>query len=272
MSPLLLLTIQALVVLIVPVLWGWYVQRRTGASWGVWGWGALAFFVSQMVLRIPLLQLLTVLMAQLNLDWSEAQSFWFNLVLLTTTAALFEEGARWIVMRWRKDSIVRWRDGLMFGAGHGGIEAMLIVGLSAINGIIFLSSPDTIMSQTQTQAPDQLPAIQAVLAQLQSITPLDVGLGIYERVLAVLFHTAASLLVLKAVRDGKPQWWWAAFTAHVLFNGVGVLALEYGGVVAAEIAFTLMSVVSVWVVWWTYQQRHTMEPRDEVIAETAALS
>lgn len=249
-----LLTIQAVVVLLAPVVWGWYVRSRTGASWKVWGWGALTFFVSQIVLRIPLLGVLTFLLAQMNLDWTQEQFFWFNLVILTLTAALFEEGGRWLMMRWRNRDIVQWRDGVMFGAGHGGIEAMLLVGLGAVNGIVALSMGDAVFASLP---PEQLVVAQAQMAQLQSLTWDAIALSIWERVMAVLFHTAASLLVLKAVREGWALWWWVAFTLHVLLNAVALIVLQYSGLLQSEIALTLFSVISVGVVWWTYQQRET---------------
>ncbi len=253
MDAITLLTIQAVVVLLAPVLWGWYVQHKTGASWKVWGWGALTFFVSQIVLRIPLLQVATILLAQMNLDWSEAQSFWFNLVFLTLTAALFEEGGRWLMMRWRARDILQWRDGVMFGAGHGGIEAMLLVGLGAVNGIIALSMGDAVLANVP---PEQLAVAQAQIAQLQSVTWDAVALGIWERVPAIVFHTAASLLVLKAVREHNAIWWWAAFLLHVMLNAIALIALEYGGILQSELALTVFSVISVAVIWWTYQRQH----------------
>lgn len=254
MDAITLLTIQAVVVLLAPVLWGWYVRSRTGASWRVWGWGALTFFVSQIVLRIPLLQVATILLAQMNLDWTQEQSFWFNLAILTITAALFEEGGRWLMMRWRNREIVQWRDGVMFGAGHGGIEAMLLVGLGAVNAIVALSLGDAVYANLP---PEQLAVVQAQMAQLQSLTWDGIAISIWERVMAVLFHTAASLLVLKAVREGQALWWWVAFLLHVLLNGIALIVLQYGGILQSEIAVTVFSVISVGVVWWTYQRRET---------------
>lgn len=257
MDAITLLTIQAVIVLLAPVLWGWYVQRKTGASWKVWGWGALTFFISQIVLRIPLLGVATYLLNQMNLDWTPDQSFWFNLTILTLTAALFEEGGRWLMMRWRKRDIVLWRDGVMFGAGHGGIEAMLLVGLGAINGVIALSLGDAVYANL---SPADLEVAQAQMAQLQALTWDGVAISIWERIIAVLFHTAASVLVLKAVREGKAIWWWAAFWLHVLLNGIALIVVQFGGLLQSEIAITIFSLLSVAVLWWSYQRRETDLP------------
>jgi uncharacterized membrane protein YhfC len=260
MDAITLLTIQAVVVLIAPVIWGWYVRKRTGASWKVWGWGALTFFVSQIVLRIPLLGVATILLAQLDLGWTEEQSFWFNLAFLTLTASLFEEGGRWLMMRWRTRNIVQWKDGVMFGAGHGGIEAMLLVGLGAINGVIALSLGDLAFAEVP---PEQMELAQAQINQLRSLTWDMVAMGIWERVIAIIFHTAASLLVLKAVRERNSLWWWAAFVLHTLLNGIALIVLEYSGALQTEIALTIFSVIPIAIIWWTYRQRETDRPQPE---------
>lgn len=261
MDAITLLTLQAVIVLLAPVLWGWYVRSRTGASWKVWGWGALTFFVSQIVLRIPLLQVATIALAQLDLGWSEEQSFWFNLAFLTLTASLFEEGGRWLMMRWRNRDIVQWKDGVMFGAGHGGIEAMLLVGFAAINGVIALSLGDAVLANVP---PEQLELAQAQIAQLQSVTWDAVALAIWERVIAIIFHTAASLLVLKAVRERKSLWWWAAFVLHTLLNGIALIVVRNGNVFQTEIALTIFAVIPIAIIWWTYQQRETDRPQPDM--------
>lgn len=256
MDAITLFTLQAVIVLLGPVLWGWYVQRKTGASWKVWMWGALTFFVSQIVLRTPLLLGLTLLLQQLNLDWSADQSFWFNLVFLTLTAALFEEGGRWLMMRWRHKDILQWRDGVMFGAGHGGIEAMLLVGFASINNVVLLSMVDTILASVPAE---QLSLVQSQITQLQTVTWDLIALSLWERLLAIIFHTAASLLVLKSVRERKALWWWVAFWLHVLLNGIALLVMRYSGTWQTELALTLFSVISIGVIWWSYQRRE-LEP------------
>ena len=49
------------------------------------------------------------------------------------SAGLFEEIARYLTYRfWLKDS-QNWKSGLMFGAGHGGIEAMILGALALLS-------------------------------------------------------------------------------------------------------------------------------------------
>lgn len=246
--PTLLLTLQAVIVLLGPVVLGWWIQRRWGGRWSTWGWGALSFTSSQL-LRTPLLIGLTVLFNQSGVELTEMQGFWFNLVILTLTAGLFEETARYVMLRRFAKDARRWRDGVMFGAGHGGIEAMLIVGGAAISNLIFLQMGDSILTQTEAASPEQLPAVQAQLDLLRNLIWWQPLIAIWERVLAITFHISASLLVLRAVRGGGLRWWTAAVLLHTALNAVALLVLQYSqSAVLTEVALTLFTLLPIWII------------------------
>src|SRR5699024_12800015 len=91
--------------------------------------GVLAFTVSQLLIRIPLLQYVEKNSIDF-LFFSSVHPIQYAIVL-GFSAALFEEGARYLAMRYlmkQRD----WRSGFLFGAGHGGIEALIIVGIQMI--------------------------------------------------------------------------------------------------------------------------------------------
>jgi uncharacterized membrane protein YhfC len=56
------------------------------------------------------------------------------------TAGLFEEGGRWIVMSLFMKNRRRFNDGIAFGIGHGGIEAIIVAGVSALI-VVFTNDP-----------------------------------------------------------------------------------------------------------------------------------
>ena len=72
MMPIILLTLQAVVVIVGTLLFSWSVQRRLETRWRTWGWGALAFVGSQ-VARIPLLIAFNALFGQTE---KVAQQVW----------------------------------------------------------------------------------------------------------------------------------------------------------------------------------------------------
>ncbi len=84
--------------------------------------GVLAFVVSQILIRIPILNYVNGTSTNFQM-FSVMQPVLFVL-LLSLSAGIFEEIARFIAMRYfmkQRD----WQSGFLFGAGHGGIEAVL---------------------------------------------------------------------------------------------------------------------------------------------------
>ncbi len=141
--------------------------------------GAAAFVVSQICVRIPILQLVLPQYAwfaimQLN-PWKYG---WF----LGLSAGIFEEVARWVCIRFLMKEQRTLAHGLAFGMGHGGIEAMIFVG---INVVVCLG---------------MLLGGQGALLPLG---PWDAFLAGGERLYAIGFHVGATLLVLKGIRAGK---------------------------------------------------------------------
>lgn len=67
--------------------------------------GAIVFFVSQIAIRIPLLSIV-------------GKQQWY------------------IVMKLLMKKSLNWKNGIAFGIGHGGIEAIIIVGLTLLNYIV----------------------------------------------------------------------------------------------------------------------------------------
>ncbi len=253
-TSILLPALQLLLIVGGVIALAWWLHRRLGARWATWGWGALSFVGSQ-VARTPLLIGLTAALAGWgsNLDPDSAQVFWLNLVILTLSAALFEETARYIVLRWLAKGARQWRSGLMFGAGHGGTEALLIFGVAAVGTLTLLLAGDAVLAQLQT-ADAPAAQVEAVQAQIEAARGLTLGLalaGVWERVVAVAAHVAMSLLVLQTVR-GRGGWGYAAALGlHVALNAAALLTLRYtgGNVWLTEGVLTLFLPLSLWLIF-----------------------
>lgn len=196
------------------------------------GLGFASFFVSQMLLRIPLLQLC----ATQDLYLAFAKAFpWLLGLLLALTAGLFEESARLggaMLLGPRKPAYpggpVRpgyrtWQGALSFGLGHAFCETILLAGLTHVNNLIFC----TLLGFGENTLTLLLPQeqVEPLVQQLLAVAPLDILAGILERVSAVLFHLFATGLVFLAV--ARRQWilYPAAILAHTLFNCVALLPL-----------------------------------------------
>ncbi len=157
-------------------------------------------------------------------------------------AALFEETGRLIAFRFL---LKKHRDSgtaLMYGAGHGGIEAMLIVGLTYINNI---ATSIMINSGNIEQALSSLDEStrQATFEQISELWTSSAGvflLGGVERILAMILQITLSMLVYMAVKNGKKSFWALAFVFHFLVDCITVVLASYVSVIVVEIILAVM--------------------------------
>lgn len=63
-------------------------------------------------------------------------NIWLYAIYGGLAAALFEECGRWIAMTFCLKKYLTRENALMYGAGHGGIEAFLILGMSSMSNLL----------------------------------------------------------------------------------------------------------------------------------------
>ena len=113
------------------ILLAFYLTRRFKLSWKLVLAGALTFIASQ-VLHIPLVYGLTALFNNGTLPViPEAWRALFNAILLGLLAGIFEDTARLILFKFGLKNVKTWAEGVLVGAGHGGVEAVLLGGLDS---------------------------------------------------------------------------------------------------------------------------------------------
>ena len=97
--------------------------------------GVLCFTIMQLFLRIPLLRYVAA-----QAWYTEERRLHPLLIIagIALSAGLFEEIGRWIFMK--KGKLKSRADCIAFGIGHGGIEALVLVGL---NVVLLGSQPQT---------------------------------------------------------------------------------------------------------------------------------
>jgi uncharacterized membrane protein YhfC len=273
------LGISTLVEILLPLALAFYVSRRLRVRWRYFWYGVAVFSAVQLFTRVPAVYVLnTMLAAQLK----ESQVLlWGWLFLLALTAALFEEVGRYFGYRiFMGKEEKTWPKGVMYGIGHGGVESIVLVGLlsSALSfvNIAIIQSLDISKLPPAQQATvhDQF----ATLAAQPGWLPL---LGGYERLCAIAFHIAMSVVVLQAFRRGQMRWLWYAVGLHFLFD-FGAVALATGlpklttALTFTDIALivegwaTLFAVFSLWLI---FALRDNTAPEvDNAASASAALS
>lgn len=226
----------------IPLVLGVWMTRRFGLSWGLFGWGALTFIGSQ-VLHIPFNQFLLVPWI-VDLGFPEdGTGLLIGSLLVGLSAGVFEELARYIVLRRWARGARSWRSGLLYGAGHGGAEAIIFGGLALFAFIqaVALRNADL----AQVFGADQVALAEQQLEAYWSMSPWMAMLGAVERVSALLVQMSLALMVVLSVARDDRRWLAAAILWHSAVNAVAVYTVQRVNVYAAEAAVFGMAVIAV---------------------------
>ncbi|QSQ13294.1 YhfC family intramembrane metalloprotease [Myxococcus landrumensis] len=238
--------VAAVFEVLMPLALALWARRRLGVAWKVVGWGALTFALSQLLTRLPMVQVLGLVLTPALKDSQVLETLW--LLFLCLTAGLFEETARlWVFGRPLKD-FRRWRDAVGLGVGHGGLESALLVAGMTVMGLFAMATLAHMDPATLSLPPDKLDAVvkaKQSFAELRWWSPL---LGAYERVGALVAQIALSLLVLQRYVRGSLRWYWLAVAAHFVFNLAAVLVAKQWGAVASEGVVTGFALVGLAVI------------------------
>ena len=228
--------------------------------------GAAVFVVFQLLIRIPLLQY-----AIAPTDWWRdlVQRPWLLGIFLGLTAGLFEEFGRYLGYRTLLRKRSRWIDGFAFGVGHGGIEAMTLVGFANINNLVIAHLINT--GQFDQLAPImQEGAAEQLVAQFTSLQPFDIYLGGIERVFAFIIQIALSVLVLLAVRKRKLWIVGIAVLAHMLIDAPVVILPEVFGANIYQIEIFVAAVAVLSLVFIILSKRAFKKLDDAAVTDTAS--
>jgi uncharacterized membrane protein YhfC len=232
-----------------PVLLGILLSSRLKAEWRLYALGMVTFVASQ-VLHIPFNQwLLNPVLLRLAPDAvGGSVGLAVMAVLLGLSAGVFEETARLLMLLGPLRQARSWRDGLMFGAGHGGVEAILLGLLSFYALVQLVTLRDVDLAATLDSS--QVEAVRTALVTFWGATWYEHLIPALERAFALCLHLGLSILVLQALTRRNWLWFALAVLWHALVDAAAVFAMRTWGVYPAEglvAAGGLLSVVMVWL-------------------------
>ncbi|WP_175960027.1 YhfC family intramembrane metalloprotease [Burkholderia pyrrocinia] len=233
---LLFLTLAAgVVALLAPAVLAAAWRCRTQVPWRVFFYGMLTFFVFQPGLRMSW---------QVQLyRWLAHDPRWHvpMLVFAALTAGLFEECGRWVAFRYLLPKRHEAQTAVMLGLGHGGLEAMLLVGV----GFLALGT-GYLLAHAGVVVPE---GVQSLIgAQFAGMTLVSPFLALLERTSALAAHVGLSLIVLQAFVRGTKRWLAYAIAIHFVFDLAVVLLTRYWHVdtVLVEAILFACSVAILW--------------------------
>lgn len=236
--------LNALLMLALPLGLGVLLARRLDQRWGLFGAGMLTFAASQ-VLHLPFNAL--ILSPGLRLDPNAPTgSLLLAAAALGLSAGLFEELARFGALRFWLRRARSWGEALMFGAGHGGIEAFLL-GILVLVGF-FQALAYRGAELESLVPPEQLAAARLQLEAYWSLPWPQALLGALERLLALCVHLALSVMVMRSLTHRR-AWLVAAIGWHALVDAAAVASLRWLGAVGTELVVALLALVSLAIVY-----------------------
>lgn len=206
--------LATLVVFIIPVLIALYLKIKKDVKINNFIVGALTFLISQVLIRLPLLNYLG---RNTNIFTIGILSQVIPYIIFTSfTAGIFEECGRYISYKFFLKDEKNLLSPISFGLGHGGFEASYFL----------------------------LPKVYKSIMH-----PLIYGnafgyIGIFERSFAIIFHIAASIIIFYGVRTKRKIWLLIAILLHGIFNYIIVYLVQVAGKpILGEVAGAIMSVM-----------------------------
>jgi len=148
-------------------------------------------------------------------------------------AGIFEETTRFIAFNiLKKKKYEGIGTALSYGIGHGGIESVLLVGLSMISSIVMsiIVNTGNIEILTGNRQGEALAAINNQITELVNTAPHLILVGAFERVSAIAVHLSLSVVVFYAVFGKKKVWLYPlAIVLHALVDTFAMI-YQTGGI------------------------------------------
>jgi uncharacterized membrane protein YhfC len=215
--------------LVLPLSVTVYIWKKFSSSWVVFVLGSVVFLGS--LARIPLN---LVVQNSLENHCSGSALLVTGAFFLSVTVGLFEEGFRFLGYKYlfRKDKR-DWKHGLLYGAGHGATEAVVMAASGhLLMGLLLMSAPGLLPSQVAAEistTPVYMPLLEAI-----------------ERAFILCVQIGLSVLVLQCFSRNSLQYLWYAVALHTA--AVFMVAVAEQAVVV-EAAVGVCAVVSLYVIW-----------------------
>ena len=198
-----------LVAVLVPVI---YFKKSKHISLVVFFLGGVGFYLSSQILE----KILHWIVLQPQADGSialQTENPWLYVLYGVAVAAIFEETARWIVFYLlQKKRPMTVSDGLAYGLGHGGIEALFVGIVSLLNFWIIAQA----VTQGNAQLVTKIP--QATIDYIKSMSAGSIYLLVFERIVAVICQVLLSFWVWKSVKEKALIYFLAALGLHALID------------------------------------------------------
>ena len=219
-------------------------NRKQGVA-SAWFLGAAGFFLMQVVIRVPILSTLSLMPGFVSFVENH---YVLYALMLGLTAALFEVVGRFACAKILNKNLT-YTKGFAAGLGHGGIEAMVLIGMTYVSNLLYVAMINTgaiegVIAQTEAMGVDVTPVYALVETLVNGPAYLYLLAG-YERILAMIGHVAMTLVVFyfmskKQTLKGIGICVLYHFVMDSMVGIIGGLATPYlGSVVSQNVSYVI---------------------------------
>lgn len=183
-----------------------------------------------------------------------------SVVLMTLygglAAGIFEETGRLVAFKLMKKHTDR-KTAITYGIGHGGIEAILLVGMNMTLYAVYAMMINRNGADAFAAQIGDAEAAGILVHSLQAMNPLVCLYGAWERVSAIILHISLSVLVFRAVHTpGKKYLYPVAILLHAGLDFIAVLYQQgiLTSLLLTEILVSAFVVLVAIFAWKVYHQ------------------
>lgn len=183
-------------------------------------------------------------------------NIWLYAIYGGLAAGVFEETGRFLAMKFCMKQTLDKENALMYGVGHGGIEAVLLIGPAYISNLMMSYMINQGMMEGVLSQLDETTREATVqgLSQLWELPSYTFYLAGVERICAFVLQVALSYLVYVAVKEGKKANLLLAVGLHMAVDTGTVLLASVLPMTAVEVILIAAVVVIAVCVFRQYRK------------------
>lgn len=280
--------LSAVIAAVIPFFLGRYLHRQHHeCSWYMFRTGCCTFVISQ-VFHIPFNALVLKLVG-IKESMPEGIALVYFSIFLGLSAGVFEETTRYFAYRFRLTSpeTRTFQSALMFGAGHGGIESILLVGIGGLCQLIAMMVLRNMDLENAGFPSDQIPIIEKAIHDYWSAPWYDFLLADLERIFAIIVHLSMTVMVLQCFRgsQSKSRLWMLLFAIlwHAGLDSMAVFLITTYNLYLTELMVAVWALASLAILRYFYKRQmdteeivasyrlEESEPLDPVLREPAQI-
>jgi uncharacterized membrane protein YhfC len=254
--------LNAFLMVAVPLLLAYLLVRKFKMGWNTFFAGAVVFLLAQVIYGFFTRGATTILNNTGLIYWSETAKMIFNAVFLGLSAALVEEGMRYILLRWWSRDLRSWKEGVLFGTGHGGAEAV-VLGVFAFFYVTQMIQARGV-DMTNIVDANQVQAATEMVQRFWSAPWYNTFITGLDSLFFVAIQLGLATMVVLSFRESKPAW----FVLAIVFHAVAAIIREsdyFLGIYWTEALLAVCAALAIFLVFFLRRR----DPEETVEAKSS---